>query len=341
MVRAACLATVFGLVWGFGLTATSYNVEAATCAIEYIFSILIGTQGLLVFVLHGIRNADAIKVWKSLFTKSLELYKAATLPTYDVNTLNRTTEFFTKSELPVQTKFCDLNTLSRNTEHYHVAIETVNKNEKGNVKPKFCDQDMLAQELPKEAECTLSDIFSKNNENEAEFREIAITKDNSVHTVDANEIDLAEPKFLVCAVVCETETLPKTIECEPVQISKENMDVSELAKLELPIPVLSNLCTPPKPIACNTAHTATETKVGSTMFEVSRPLAQAIDSINLQAPSTEKITDPIKEDVTAPIISHDSAIENGMFTICIETKHSHKVIVADDSSASFKVQYRK
>ena len=75
------LATVLGLGWGFGLLATSSNLRGLTLAFQIIFSIFVGCQGLLLFVLHGLRSAEARKEWKMWFTtvsnKSVQLYTDA------------------------------------------------------------------------------------------------------------------------------------------------------------------------------------------------------------------------------------------------------------------------
>ena len=75
------LATVLGLGWGFGLLATSSDLRGLTLAFQIIFSIFVGCQGLLLFVLHGLRSAEARKEWKMWFStvsnKSVQLYTDA------------------------------------------------------------------------------------------------------------------------------------------------------------------------------------------------------------------------------------------------------------------------
>lgn len=66
-IGALSLAVMFGLGWGFGLLATSYPVEEITITIQVLFSIFVGIQGVLLFLIHGIRNPDARRVWKRLF----------------------------------------------------------------------------------------------------------------------------------------------------------------------------------------------------------------------------------------------------------------------------------
>lgn len=64
LIIAISLAVVFGLGWGFGLLATSSSVEGITITFQVVFSIFVGLQGLLLFILHGLRNTHARKVWR-------------------------------------------------------------------------------------------------------------------------------------------------------------------------------------------------------------------------------------------------------------------------------------
>ena len=52
---AATLAVVFGLGWALGLVATSLPVKELTFTFQVLFSIFVGAQGLLLFLLHGVR----------------------------------------------------------------------------------------------------------------------------------------------------------------------------------------------------------------------------------------------------------------------------------------------
>ena len=63
------LSLLFGLGWGFGLLATSSDIKELTFTFQILFSILIGSQGLLIFVFHVIRAPQARKQWKKLFIK--------------------------------------------------------------------------------------------------------------------------------------------------------------------------------------------------------------------------------------------------------------------------------
>lgn len=59
------LSLVFGLGWGFGLLATSSNVPELTFAFQIIFSIFVGSQGVLIFLFHVVRPSRVRQQWKS------------------------------------------------------------------------------------------------------------------------------------------------------------------------------------------------------------------------------------------------------------------------------------
>ena len=64
---AITLAVVFGLGWAFGLAATSLPIKELTFTFQLLFSVFVGLQGFLIFLLHGIRNKDARNAWKRWF----------------------------------------------------------------------------------------------------------------------------------------------------------------------------------------------------------------------------------------------------------------------------------
>ena len=64
---AATLAVVFGLGWALGLAATSLPVKELTLTFQILFSIFVGAQGMLLFLLHGVCNQDIRKVWMQCF----------------------------------------------------------------------------------------------------------------------------------------------------------------------------------------------------------------------------------------------------------------------------------
>ena len=55
------------LGWGFGLTATSSDLKELTFALQVIFSLFVGSQGVLFFVFHGLRSPQFRLVWTSAF----------------------------------------------------------------------------------------------------------------------------------------------------------------------------------------------------------------------------------------------------------------------------------
>ena len=58
---------VFGLGWALGLAATSFPVKELTFILQILFSVFVGIQGVLLFLLHGVRNKDIRKVWIQCF----------------------------------------------------------------------------------------------------------------------------------------------------------------------------------------------------------------------------------------------------------------------------------
>ena len=63
---ALTLAIVFGLGWAVGLTATSLPVEELTLTFQIIFCLLVGAQGVLIFLFHGVRNKDFREFWMQI-----------------------------------------------------------------------------------------------------------------------------------------------------------------------------------------------------------------------------------------------------------------------------------
>jgi len=61
---AMMLSLLFGLGWAFGLIGTSSLPAGVSIPAQYIFSIFIGFQGVLLFVLHAIRSPDSREEWK-------------------------------------------------------------------------------------------------------------------------------------------------------------------------------------------------------------------------------------------------------------------------------------
>ncbi len=68
IVIGTSLSVLFGLGWVFGLLAQIPQPILSSIA-QYIFSVCVGFQGTLIFVLHGLRSADVRRVWKQWFYK--------------------------------------------------------------------------------------------------------------------------------------------------------------------------------------------------------------------------------------------------------------------------------
>ena len=84
-VIAFSLAILFGLGWVFGLAASGSPSEEATFTLQLLFTIFVGCQGILIFVLHGIRKAEARNEWKKwlsivIFRRSNGVKSPSTLP---------------------------------------------------------------------------------------------------------------------------------------------------------------------------------------------------------------------------------------------------------------------
>ena len=62
---AMTLAVLFGLGWGIGFASTtSIPVKHIALVFQILFSVVVGSQGALIFLLHGVRNKDVRNLWK-------------------------------------------------------------------------------------------------------------------------------------------------------------------------------------------------------------------------------------------------------------------------------------
>ena len=65
LLVAVILSLLFGVGWAFGLIGTSSQLpEEAYTPAQYIFSIFMGIQGVLIFLLHAVRSPEAREEWK-------------------------------------------------------------------------------------------------------------------------------------------------------------------------------------------------------------------------------------------------------------------------------------
>ena len=64
LLIAVVLSLLFGLGWAFGLIGTSSLPQEAYTPAQYIFSIFMGIQGVLIFLFHAVRSREARDEWK-------------------------------------------------------------------------------------------------------------------------------------------------------------------------------------------------------------------------------------------------------------------------------------
>ena len=60
------LALMFGIGWAFGILG-SEDSDALSIVFQFLFIIIVGCQGLLIFLLHPCRSKDALNLWKKWF----------------------------------------------------------------------------------------------------------------------------------------------------------------------------------------------------------------------------------------------------------------------------------
>jgi MFS family permease len=66
-ILAIGLSLLLGLGWGLGLTATSSDVKEVTFVFQILFSLFVGSQGVLIFIFHGLRSPQFRQTWTSAF----------------------------------------------------------------------------------------------------------------------------------------------------------------------------------------------------------------------------------------------------------------------------------
>ena len=60
------LALMFGIGWAFGILG-SEDRNVLSIVFQFLFIIIVGCQGLLIFLLHPCRSKDALNLWKKWF----------------------------------------------------------------------------------------------------------------------------------------------------------------------------------------------------------------------------------------------------------------------------------
>ena len=66
------LSFFFGLGWGFGLAATSSDIQELSFVLQLLFCIFVGSQGVLMFIFHCVRPQHVRAKWKSLYKKVMK-----------------------------------------------------------------------------------------------------------------------------------------------------------------------------------------------------------------------------------------------------------------------------
>ena len=95
---AATLAVVFGLGWALGLAATSLPVKELTLTFQILFSTFVGAQGVLLFMLHGVRNQDIRNIWiQCIFTFSQKSHLASVISSTKTSSVGQETLHTTKN----------------------------------------------------------------------------------------------------------------------------------------------------------------------------------------------------------------------------------------------------
>ena len=93
---AMVLSLLFGLGWAFGLLGSSSLPSGVSITGQYIFSIFIGCQGVLIFFLHAVRSSDACEEWKRWWygitcrTVQYRMYRTTSITSGKRGTLPRT-----------------------------------------------------------------------------------------------------------------------------------------------------------------------------------------------------------------------------------------------------------
>ena len=114
---AATLAVVFGLGWALGLAATSLPMKELTFTFQTLFSIFVGAQGVLLFLLHGVRNQDIRKIWIHCFTVISHKSRLASV------IFSTKTSSAGLGSLHANRNTSAVSTLPRNNDEYPVAVE--------------------------------------------------------------------------------------------------------------------------------------------------------------------------------------------------------------------------
>ena len=99
LIIAGGLAVLFGLGWGLGLAATSTQEREVTFTFQIIFSIFVGSQGILIFFFHCVRSKESLNQWKEWSSKINKMYVSRTASSHlPSSTSNQSHELSTMSQ---------------------------------------------------------------------------------------------------------------------------------------------------------------------------------------------------------------------------------------------------
>ena len=113
LIIALSLAVMFGLGWGFGLLTTSSSIEGLTITFQVIFSIFVGAQGVLLFLLHGVRNPDVRALWKGWLASLGNITRLSSVVTFSSSS---------KTTLPQSMNTSGTATLLRTLPHHEESV---------------------------------------------------------------------------------------------------------------------------------------------------------------------------------------------------------------------------
>ena len=121
------LSLLFGLGWGFGLTATSSDNRELTFALQVLFSVFVGSQGVFIFFFYGLRSPQCRQVWLSAFglRNKRKLFALSSKIEAGTSSQYKTTKI---GALPSDEKF---NTLQMNSSDYSKGFPSIADSEPG------------------------------------------------------------------------------------------------------------------------------------------------------------------------------------------------------------------
>ena len=171
---AAVLSVVFGLGWGFGLAQTSVPEDSSDAAkvtlfiLQLLFALLVGSQGVLIFIFYGVGNKKVREVWKRWFLCGQH-------PKVFVNLSSR-------SAAPDSLKATRANTLSSNT------YSTMN------MQASVCEKGTMCKEKEQESNFAMTETGVEKNGDETKcFNSLDLTPDKmeELATKDKEELEKA------------------------------------------------------------------------------------------------------------------------------------------------------